>query len=169
MIGWFHLCFLHDALHLVFQYKRFTTLVGELQSNCYRAPTKLQEDNVFSRVSVHRGEGVCMWPLPRVHWTSLYRFPLHTWPPRPQPPLESDLGPPALAPIWTSDLDPLLKTSGGHHLGILLEWLLVVATGARTVCKRAVRILLECFLVFWNEYFIIEFWYYNYDMIILKL
>ena len=41
----------------------------------YRPPTKLGEGNVLTRVclSVHRGRRGAMWPLPVIHWTSLYR------------------------------------------------------------------------------------------------
>ena len=53
--------------------------------------------------SVHRG--VPMWPLPMMHWTSLYRAP---FPPGPNSgPWTSDLGPLALV--------PLLVIFGGHQ------------------------------------------------------
>ena len=42
----------------------------------YRPPTKLQEGNVFTCVCLFTGRnGVPIWPLPMMHWTSLYRPP----------------------------------------------------------------------------------------------
>ena len=41
---------------------------------CYRPPTKLRKGNVFSCVCLFvHGGGVPMWPLPMMHWNSLYR------------------------------------------------------------------------------------------------
>ena len=42
--------------------------------SCYCPPMKLREGNVFSCLSTNRGRPV--WPLPRMHWTSLYRPPV---------------------------------------------------------------------------------------------
>ena len=39
----------------------------------YHPPNKLRECNVFSRFCLFTRMGVPMWPLPMIHWTSLYR------------------------------------------------------------------------------------------------
>ena len=54
---------------------------------------------------------------------------------------------PPATDIWYSTLE---TCSNLFNWGTppLQEWFLVAATEASTVCKRAVRILLECFLVF---------------------
>ena len=47
-------------------------------SNIYHPPTKLREGNVFTEVCLSFWSGGRpMWPLPMMHWTSLYRAP---WP-----------------------------------------------------------------------------------------
>ena len=118
---------------------------------------------MFSYVSVHHSvhRGVPMWPLPMMHWTSLYSpspSPGSTPPPDmghggPLNHSRHEHGDPSGPP-------PLLVTSGGHHcrpvqicsLDLTIQgphsyWLLV-ATKAHTVSKRAECILLECFLVY---------------------
>ena len=100
----------------------------------YRPPTKLPESNVFTRVclSVHGGGGP-MWPLPMMHWSSLYRPPL----PCPGPLSASDI-------FWLS----LVVSSNLFTWGTAPNWYWhLVATEVHSVGKRAIRILLECFLV----------------------
>ena len=53
-------------------------LIKQLQTESpyvYRPPTKLREGNVFSRVCLSVHGGGFMWPLPMIHWTSLYWDP----------------------------------------------------------------------------------------------
>ena len=57
-------------------------------------PTKLGEGNVSSRVCLSTGGP--MWPLPRMHWTSLYR-PQRPCPPHTGPCYASTQGP---GPSW---------------------------------------------------------------------
>ena len=104
-----------------------------------------------------------MWPLPMMHWTSLYRPPV-PWQPwhKSFPPWTSDMGPsgPALPPldIWhgppwwhlvaiTGDLFKVVHLRTFPH-----QYWHLVTTEARTVGKRAVRILLECFFLKCNFY-----------------
>ena len=70
----------------------------------YHLPTKLREGNVFTCVclSVHREAP--LWPLPMIHWTSLYKDPL----PNPSPV-------PLNIRHRTPGFSPLLVTSCGHH------------------------------------------------------
>ena len=67
---------------------------------------KLPEGNVFSRVCQPFSPQVEGWPLPMMHWTSLYRTIIQPWS---QSPL--DIGPhcqgttdPGPDPIWTLNL-----------------------------------------------------------------
>ena len=91
----------------------------------YRPPTKLREGSVFTGVchSVQWGEAP-MWPLPMMPPTSLYNTPLpvphQTWDP--------------WRPVRTCLCTPLGTTSGSG-LWSTYDF------------QRAVRILLECFLV----------------------
>ena len=112
---------------------------------CYYHPsTKLQEGNVFSHVCVclsFHPQGGPMWPLPIMHWTSLYRV---------LPPCRGThlcTGPTLASDIWWPRLDtcsnsftwgsPMVLTSGGGYCRSIYSH-----------CKQAVSILLECFLVF---------------------
>ena len=59
-----------------------------------------------------RGGGGSMWPLPMMHWTSLYRPTPGTGTPE-----TSDMGPPwPPLDIRHGNSGPLLVTSGGHYL-----------------------------------------------------
>ena len=128
---------------------RWNTVVRWKTQHCSLCEFKhFYLEDVSSRVSpsvrhsVHGG-GIPMWPLPMIHWTSLYR------PPFPQP------------PPGYGKWEPLLVTSGGKHWRPLqtysLEhphqyWHLVAE--ARMVDKQVVRIPRECFLgsVLWYNY-----------------
>ena len=65
-----------------------TSLVNDISVNNYRPRTKLWKANVFTRVCLFT-EGVPIWPLPMIQWTSLYNLS----------PRKADMGPlaPALA------------------------------------------------------------------------
>ena len=78
----------------------------------YRPPMKLLEGNVFTRVCLFTEGGVHMWPLPMMHWTSVYRPSKpqlssghQTWDPSSPSPLEIRHGTPSF----------MLVTSGGDH------------------------------------------------------
>ena len=60
----------------------------------YRPPKEMGKGNAFShvRLSVCLSTGSPMWPLPMMHWTSLYR------PPDPWPSWTSDMPPPPAGP-----------------------------------------------------------------------
>ena len=66
---------------------------------------------MFSLVSVCLfTRGIPIWPLPMIHWTSLYSTP------GPSHPKTSDMEPPGPAPcISKPQPHSLLVTSGGHH------------------------------------------------------
>ena len=112
---------------------------------------------MFSQVSVWEGEGVLMWPLPMMLWISLHRAP---WPwPLTLPTYQWQLV------AFTGDLFRLV-----HYLTVQSppphwHWYMV-AIKACTVDKRAVRIILECFLVVTDVYHsaaraLTSFWYLN--------
>ena len=70
-----------------------------VQTYSLEETTDLLEVNVFIYVCLSTGGGDPMWPLPMMHWTSLYRL-------APQP--------------WSLNIrhgthSPPLETSGGHH------------------------------------------------------
>ena len=107
---------------------------------CLRKPWVM-----FSQMSVilFKGRSVSMWPLPMMHWTSLYTT-LQPCPPdmgphcKETPPTASDIWWPSLktcSKLFTSGHPPLVLTSGGY-------WSMY---GQH---KWMVHILLECFLVF---------------------
>ena len=99
---------------------------------------------MFSVMSVclsFHPQGGPMWPLPIMHWTSLYRV---------LPPCRGThlcTGPTLASDIWWPRLDtcsnsftwgfPMVLTSGGGYCRSIYSH-----------CKQAVSILLECFLVF---------------------
>ena len=116
----------------------------------YRSPTMLREGNVFTDVCVSicsQGAGsLCdHYPWYIGHHCKSPPNPLDIRPGTPPPPRHQALIP-----------SPLLVTSGGYHWRPVQtcsfdntpDRHLVVATEACTVCKRAVRILLEYFLVY---------------------
>ena len=86
-----------------------------------------------------------MWPLPMMHSISLSKAHSYSTRPQPHPP---DMRSPSHS--------PLLVTSGGNHWWPVQTCSLYratsggVTTEARMVGKRAVHILLECFLVVEN-------------------
>ena len=105
-----------------------------------------------SCLSVHRREGVPIWPLPMMHWASLYRSP--DPPPHPDirygpPPWTSDTGPPALPPLLVTSGDRYWNLFKLVHLRThpLSPYPFTSTDISRTVSKRAVRVLLECFLL----------------------
>ena len=101
---------------------------GSATDYIYRPPTKLRQGNVVSRVcSTFCPQG---W-VTCDHYSSLYRTPPQSWPPQHETSLYRDT-PLALA------LPPAMA---------LPDMLKLVHYEACTVDKRAVRILLECFLV----------------------
>ena len=103
-------------------------------------------------LSVHRGVGYqcnhCQWCIGPHCTGHLTPHPTHDIRYGP-PPWTSDMGPPALA--------PLLVTSGDHYWDLfklvhlrthpLSPYPFTSTDISRTVSKRAVRVLLECFLL----------------------
>ena len=129
-----------------------------MYSCCYYSSMKLQTGNTFSHVClsvshpVHR-EGVPMWSLPMIHWTSLCRTPCkHGTSLYKDPRCQNPSG----HRITSMYRAPLLVTYDGHSLKPVQTcsfadtpnwyWHLV-ATETHTVGKQAVHILLECFLL----------------------
>ena len=134
-------CYLYENFPSTDWYNVLSTLYNNVlkQGYIYRPPMKLGEGNVFTHVclSVHRGEGL---HLTVAH--DVLDFPL-------QAPT-SDMGPQSQPP--TSDtLWPSLETCSN-----LFTWGCpppqqhwhMVATKVHMVDQEAVRILLQCFLVF---------------------
>ena len=119
---------------------------------------------MFSVVFVCPQVGIpwSMWPLPTCIWPRSLDIRLHyteTPHTRPTPTWTWDLtvqGPPAQVP-------PLVMgphSTETHPLGLHLDMFKIVHCEARTVSKREVRILLECFLVsesVWSFY--IKVWF----------
>ena len=111
---------------------------------------------MFSIVSVYRGGRGLMWPLPMMHWTSPCREPLTPASP-PSPDMEPHCTKLSWFPwTWNPYRDPPHGTdiwrSRVETCSNLFTWDPPPSNGteAHTVGKRAVRILLEYFLVF-NE------------------
>ena len=131
---------------------RFNLLLN-VEINSLPPTKKLLKGNVFTGVCLFIGTGVSLWPLPMMHWTSLYLEP-----PPPEmepgyvaPPPHLDMGPgylPPLASYWhlvviNWDPPPVLTPSAGHQN-----------------THRAVCILLGCFLVLskiWTNFVFLGF------------
>ena len=102
----------------------------------YRPQTKLQEDNVFTGVCLSIGGGGrsnASWD--RSHGRA------------PPPPM--DIRPENYLLLLSSGDQHWRPVQTCSHEKPPAQWHLVVATEARTVCKRTVRILWNCFW-YWN-------------------
>ena len=94
---------------------------NKLHLKLYFPPTNLREGNVFSHVcpSFCSQEG-SLWPLPMMHWTSLYRSP------------GPSLGPKALPHETSLERNPIQPQSplgmGPHWTGTPCKWYMVAIT-----------------------------------------
>ena len=145
---------------------RFSEEKTGRQQNCGKV--------MFSVVFVCPQVGIpwSMWPLPTCIWPRSLDIELYyTETPHTQP-----------TPTWTWDLTvqgppaqvpPLVMgphSTETHPLGLHLDMFEIVHCEARTVSKREVRILLECFLVsesVWSFY--IKVWFITYIKSIEKM
>ena len=140
--------------HIVFSFQGVKRCRGNCSYNWtfYRLPMKLQEGNVFTGFHLFTGKRIPVWPLPTMPWTSLYRAPpppphITPWTPCPSSPPDIRPGTPLLLtsggqhwkPVQTCSLEDLLRTD--------IWWCPLKHIQFATVCKQAVSILLECFLV----------------------
>ena len=92
--------------------------------------------------------GIHMWPLPMMHWTSLYR-PTPLYGPQLCPHPVQDPGPsPPASDIWWSRLDICSNLCTWRPHCTSPQPVMASSGWLRTVGERAVRILLECFLVY---------------------
>ena len=94
----------------------------------YHPPTTLWEGNIFTHVCVcSQGEGIPMWPLLMMHWTSLYSLP---------------------APSDT----PLLVTSSRYHRRPVQTCLLRTPTCTDIWWPKYIRLTIKWYASYWSVF-----------------